>query len=314
MVNRIPDTRAKVAAHRRAPALLAVAVATLALGAGGATAQVDGAQLTASEEPDLAQSGAQSAGGGGTTAPGEPRVSDVTCISRCIKTRKGIVGSRFRITGSDLRRVRVVSLPRSDGKRAKDMKPRVKPSGAVLAYTKKGAVTGAVRVADTYGQIVHSPAPFKVGTRKQLKKAQSGWKFPVRGPHNYGGAGARFGAPRSGHTHQGHDVMAACGTKMVAARGGTVQYRGYQASGAGYYLVIDGANTKLDFVYMHLMRPAAVAKGQTVATGQKIGKVGTTGSSSACHLHFENWTGPGWYEGGKPFNPLKNLKYWDSFS
>jgi murein DD-endopeptidase MepM/ murein hydrolase activator NlpD len=148
---------------------------------------------------------------------------------------------------------------------------------------------------------------------EQLKKAQSGWRFPVRGAHDYGGAMARFGAPRSGHRHQGHDVMAACGTRLVAARGGKVQYRGYQ-SGAGNYIVIDGYKDKHDYVYMHLLKPAIPPKGSTVSTGQKIGKVGSTGSSTACHLHFENWTPPGWNEGGKPFNPLKNLKYWDSFS
>jgi len=28
----------------------------------------------------------------------------------------------------------------------------------------------------------------------------------------------------------------------------------------------------------------------------------------------EIWTPPGWYEGGKPFDPLAELKYWDSYS
>jgi murein DD-endopeptidase MepM/ murein hydrolase activator NlpD len=314
MVRHSFNTRSEEAGLSRVSVLLALAVAALTLGGGAAAADVGDAVAGDQPSPAQAPDVQPAASGGGTTAPGEPRVSDVACVTKCIKTRKGIVGSRFRITGSDLQQIRVVSLPRSDGKRAKDTNPLVKPSGAVLAFAKTGAITGPVRVADSYGQIAHSPIDLKIGTTEQLKKAQSGWRFPVRGPHDYGGAMARFGAPRSGHTHQGHDVMASCGTKMVAARGGKVQYRGYQASGAGYYIVIDGAKTNLDFVYMHLMKPAAVAKGQTVATGQKIGKVGTTGSSSGCHLHFENWTGPGWYEGGKPFDPLKNLKYWDSFS
>src|SRR3546814_1609940 len=43
--------------------------------------------------------------------------------------------------------------------------------------------------------------------------------------HDYGGAGARFGAGRSGHSHQGQDVFARCGTKLVAARAGRVQFR-----------------------------------------------------------------------------------------
>ena len=40
------------------------------------------------------------------------------------------------------------------------------------------------------------------------------------------GERARFGAGRSGHTHQGQDVMADCGLPLVAARGGRVQYTG----------------------------------------------------------------------------------------
>ncbi len=33
-----------------------------------------------------------------------------------------------------------------------------------------------------------------------------------------------------------------------------------------------------------------------------------TGRASTCHLHFELWTAPGWYEGGKPIDPLPLLK------
>ena len=55
-----------------------------------------------------------------------------------------------------------------------------------------------------------------------------GYIFPVRGPHQYWDG---IGAPRAGHTHQGQDVGAACGTPLVAARGGRVQYAGYQSCG-----------------------------------------------------------------------------------
>ncbi|HEX5983426.1 MAG TPA: FlgD immunoglobulin-like domain containing protein, partial [Solirubrobacterales bacterium] len=64
-----------------------------------------------------------------------------------------------------------------------------------------------------------------------------GYIFPVQGAHTYGDG---IGAARSGHTHQGQDLSAACGTPLVAARGGRIQYAGYQAGGAGYYTVIDG--------------------------------------------------------------------------
>jgi murein DD-endopeptidase MepM/ murein hydrolase activator NlpD len=136
--------------------------------------------------------------------------------------------------------------------------------------------------------------------------------FPVRGKHNYGQAGARFGAGRSGHTHQGQDVMAACGTKLVAAQGGTVKYTAYQ-SAAGYYIVIHGVDGT-DNAYMHLAGPTAFTEGDKVFTGQQIGVVGDTGDAEGCHLHFEIWTAPGWYDGGKPIDPLSALQAWDAIS
>jgi murein DD-endopeptidase MepM/ murein hydrolase activator NlpD len=140
-----------------------------------------------------------------------------------------------------------------------------------------------------------------------------GYAFPILGAHDYGGAAGRFGAGRFGHTHEGQDVMAACGTPLVAARGGRVQYSGYQAA-AGNYLVIDGKGTGYDMAYMHLLEPSPLQEGMTVRTGQPIGVVGETGDATACHLHFEIWTAPGWYEGGSPIDPLPYLEAWDAYS
>jgi murein DD-endopeptidase MepM/ murein hydrolase activator NlpD len=137
--------------------------------------------------------------------------------------------------------------------------------------------------------------------------------FPVRGAHTFGDGAARFGAGRAGHIHEGQDVMAACGTPLVAARGGTVIMRTYQAL-AGNYVVIQDPITGQSNMYAHLREPAIVQRGQRVETGQPIGVVGDTGDASACHLHFELWTSPGWYRGGEPIDPLPTLKRWDRFS
>ncbi|MGE5283165.1 MAG: M23 family metallopeptidase [Chloroflexota bacterium] len=137
------------------------------------------------------------------------------------------------------------------------------------------------------------------------------YKFPVRGPHSYGDG---VGAPRAGHTHEGQDVMAACGTTLQAARGGRVQYRAYQ-SAAGNYLVIDGKGTGHDYVYMHLKKPSPLHQGEKVKTGEDIGVVGSTGDATACHLHFEEWSAPGWYEGGHFMKAVtRHLEKWDSWS
>jgi len=251
--------------------------------------------------------GSANAAGGGTLAPGDPQITDVVCVTNCIKARKGIVSSKIRITGTELQQVRVVSLPRGDGTRAKDTDPTVKPSGAVVAYVKRRAVTGRVRVADSYSQTANSPVEFKVGTKEQLRRAQQKYVFPVRGPHQYwDGLGA-------GRGHQGQDIGAACKTKIVAAHGGKVIERSGSGpeGAAGNYLIIYDKTTNRTHIYMHLYNPPAVGQGAAVTTRQFIGKVGQTGRATGCHLHFELRTGSGW---GKVLDPTPSLKYWDSYS
>jgi murein DD-endopeptidase MepM/ murein hydrolase activator NlpD len=65
---------------------------------------------------------------------------------------------------------------------------------------------------------------------------------------------------------------------------------------------------------MHLSEPSPFQPGDRVFTGQQIGAVGDSGNAQGCHLHFELWSGPGWYDGGDPFDPLPALQAWDSWS
>ena len=147
--------------------------------------------------------------------------------------------------------------------------------------------------------------------REAAERSESKSVFPVQGWHSFGGSGSRFGAPRSGHTHQGQDITASAGTPVVAPHAGRVRIVDYQASGAGYYVVIDDAGSRREFVFMHLQRGSIpVREGQTVSGGQRIGRVGTTGASSGPHLHFEMWRGS-WYGGGHPVDPYRVLRSWD---
>ena len=50
------------------------------------------------------------------------------------------------------------------------------------------------------------------------------------------------------------------------------------------------------------------------ASGQLIGYVGDSGDAQGCHLHFEMWSAPGWYDGGAPVDPLPSLQSWDRHS
>jgi murein DD-endopeptidase MepM/ murein hydrolase activator NlpD len=135
--------------------------------------------------------------------------------------------------------------------------------------------------------------------------------FPVQGPYSFGGADARFGAVRQGHVHQGQDIAAAAGTPVVAPLAGTVYWRGYQAKGAGHYVVLHGADGR-DYVFMHMQSGSVVVvKDQAVAAGQRIGAVGSSGDAEGPHLHFEIWV-DGWWatKASHPIDPLPDLLAW----
>ena len=197
----------------------------------------------------------------------------------------------------------VLESIRWDGKASPGAPPRT-----AATRSGSGRRPGARRAA-----AAPAPPPPRNPSSVSLNFTIYGYAFPVLGRHDFGGAGGRFGAGRSGHTHQGQDVMARCGLPLVAARGGRVRFTGYQGA-AGNYLVIDGRATGFDTAYMHLREPSPLKAGTNVRTGQPIGVVGRTGNASACHLHFEIWTAPGWYEGGSPIDPFPFLKRWDRYS
>ena len=191
--------------------------------------------------------------------------------------------------------------------------------GVVRSVTWNGTLAGAAQPIGRY--------EFRVlpgtGARTQAATASgplaSGFfdlvdhMFPIRGRHDFGGRVAGFGTGRTGHTHQGHDVFAKCGTRLVAARGGVVKLNKYHGN-AGNYIVVDGDGTDVDYVYMHMQSRSPLKKGARVLTGQQIGRVGDTGDAQGCHLHFELWGAPGWYTGGEPLDPLPFLEAWDAFS
>jgi murein DD-endopeptidase MepM/ murein hydrolase activator NlpD len=133
--------------------------------------------------------------------------------------------------------------------------------------------------------------------------------FPVQGAHNYGGPSSRYGAGRTGHTHQGQDVFAPCGTTLVSPINTKVLTTGFQSS-AGNYVVLRYKRMRHDYMYAHLAT-TVVTKKMKLAPGQPVGTVGETGNASGCHLHFELWKRPGWYRGGRPIDPYPTLLAWD---
>jgi murein DD-endopeptidase MepM/ murein hydrolase activator NlpD len=189
--------------------------------------------------------------------------------------------------------------------------------GSVQSVDWDGTIAGVAQPEGRYVFQVAAAIAGGVGARAAQASApaprrESFWLvrdvFPIAGPHTYGQG---FGVQRSGHTHEGQDVMAACGLPLVASQAGTVKFAGTQSL-AGNYVVLTAVDGSADYVYMHLRDPALVKKGDRVVTGQPIGFVGRTGDATACHLHFELWPAPGWYTGGAAVDPLPSLKAWDA--
>ncbi|MCI5083309.1 MAG: M23 family metallopeptidase [Saprospiraceae bacterium] len=99
--------------------------------------------------------------------------------------------------------------------------------------------------------------------------------------------------------HNGIDFKAKLGTPILAPANGVVQETG-EDNGHGKYIVI-----KHDDIYTtryHHLSEIKVEKGQEIKQGSTIGLVGSTGRSTAPHLHYEV------LENGKHVNPEKFLK------
>lgn len=85
--------------------------------------------------------------------------------------------------------------------------------------------------------------------------------------------------------HKGMDIAVPYGSEIVAAKGGTVIYSGYNRSGYGYAVKIDHGDGSVT-VYAH-NSSLLVSVGDVVEQGEAIALAGSTGTSSGVHCHFE---------------------------
>lgn len=88
--------------------------------------------------------------------------------------------------------------------------------------------------------------------------------------------------------HGGCDIPAPGGTPIMAAKAGVVILSSYASSYGNHVTIAHADGTRT--LYAH-MSSRTVSAGQSVSQGEVIGYVGSTGSSTGNHLHFEIWTG-----------------------
>ncbi len=130
--------------------------------------------------------------------------------------------------------------------------------------------------------------PATAGKTPKQGKSASARKAPVKKikfiwPVN-GVVTSKFGARKNGK-HDGLDIGAKEGTKIVSAANGKVMFSGEGVTGYGLIVVIRHTD-EIITVYAHNSKNL-VKKGQNVKQGQPIALVGHTGRADGDHVHFE---------------------------
>ncbi len=113
--------------------------------------------------------------------------------------------------------------------------------------------------------------------------------------------------------HKGLDLAAPMGTKIYSVTSGQVistytgcppigYYGSKCGSGYGNHIKIRGADGRI-YIYAHMQTGPFLSKGDQVAKGMQVGIVGSSGSSTGPHLHFEV------KENNQSINPLPYSNY-----
>jgi murein DD-endopeptidase MepM/ murein hydrolase activator NlpD len=86
--------------------------------------------------------------------------------------------------------------------------------------------------------------------------------------------------------HNGTDIAGqGCGAPIRAAHSGTVTYAGWNGTLGNYVQIEHGDGTSSG--YGHIVSGGILVRyGQWVNAGQQIARVGSTGASTGCHVHF----------------------------
>jgi murein DD-endopeptidase MepM/ murein hydrolase activator NlpD len=185
-----------------------------------------------------------------------------------------------------------------------------------LAANQEALNTMQAQLAALQDETSRTVASYQQGVAEAIKRAQeeaarrgisvsdSGWTIPAEGPIlDYYGPRTPVWTSNgwSSSYHQGLDIGARCGWNIYAVSGGTVVYAGWNG-GFGNFLKIDHGDG-VTSGYAHIVSGGIlVGYGESVSPGQVIARVGTTGTSTGCHLHFEL------RRSGSSFDPLPFLR------
>lgn len=154
-------------------------------------------------------------------------------------------------------------------------------TGQILAaeFVNQNNTFKAVRYVDTEGE-----------TRYYSPSGKAMQKAFLRAPLDFRRISSNFN-PRRLHPvtktvrpHRGTDYAANRGTPVWASGDGRVVASGYTSANGNYVVIQHGGEVQTKYLHLH---KRAVKKGDRVRQKQMIGTVGSTGMSTAPHLHYE---------------------------
>lgn len=158
---------------------------------------------------------------------------------------------------------------------------------------KKAEEAAAARAAAAAKAVTaSSSSSFDIGNYALVSPGSGEVRYPLpQGSYNV--------SRTVGGAHQGADMLAPAGTPIYAAAAGVVRASAESIGGYGVAVMLDSVvgGQRVQTTYGHMIYGSRqVQAGQTVAAGQLIGFVGSTGRSTANHLHFEVWVNGGLME------------------
>jgi murein DD-endopeptidase MepM/ murein hydrolase activator NlpD len=157
----------------------------------------------------------------------------------------------------------------------------------------------------------HAPPPVPVYVPALATPPTPGLAVPVAGV-GQGELTRQFDEHRSGgRSHRAIDILAPCGTPVLAANDGRIERLLHNRLGGHTIYQRDPARGFV-YYYAHLQRyRAGLSEGDEVRRGEVIGYVGTSGNAPPAtpHLHFAiHRVGPEdrWWQ-GEPIDPFDEL-------
>lgn len=184
-------------------------------------------------------------------------------------------------------------------------------NGAIekLVITKKSEITPTVNAIVAKGTKVYTGG----GSTTYINTGSDTWYWPTTSPYVI----TSYVEPRWGSYHKGIDISGSgYGSPIRSSTDGVViethntcpnfgsGYRDMCGGSYGNYVFVSYNNDELIVKYAHMTKDVQVKVGDTVSRGQIIGYMGSSGSSTGTHLHFELRKGSTY---GQIVNPCRSV-------